>query len=149
MTTIVFSRDGWMPSVLDADDGLLLEVVGGADALHGPRTFTIGIREEHLEALRSSVRRHVLLLGPLLPLCYEAGIGRDWDQDAAARLTDAVLLAAPHDVDQALREVRIDRRVLIAHHGSIPLLQKRRYYEAMSSATVASDWDRVRKHLGP
>jgi hypothetical protein len=149
MPTTVFSRDTWMPSVIEEDGVLLLEVVGGADALHDPRVFTVPLREEHLRVLRDSLRRHVLLQGALLPLCYAAGIRGDWDEEAAASLLDPVLLGTPQEVDDALRGVRVDRRTLIAHRASIPLLDRRRYYEAAQSATETTDWARVRKHEGP
>jgi len=134
--------------VLEIDGTLLLEVVGGADALHDPRSFTVPIREAHLDALRESLRRHVLLRGVLLPLCDAAGIGGPWDEGAAAALLDPVLLGAPTEVDIALRQGRVDRRVLIAHHASMTLLKQRRYYEAMQSATATTDWARVRRLIG-
>ena len=140
----VFFRDVWLPSVFELDDRLLLHVLDGAGSNHDPRDFTVAIREEHLHALQDSLRRHILLLGPLSPLCYQAGDRRDWDGEEAARLTDAVLLAEPAEVDRTLREVEIDRWVLIAHHGSIPLLDEHRYYEAMASPSLTWDVDLMR-----
>ncbi|MEJ6544327.1 DUF6357 family protein [Brachybacterium paraconglomeratum] len=99
-----------------------LEVVGGADALHDPRLFTVPLREEHLTALRASVRRHVLLQAVLLPLCYEAGIREDWDEQAAAALLDPILLSSPEEIDATMRDLHVDRRSLVAHRASIPHL---------------------------
>lgn len=148
MATTVFSRGTWMPRAIEEDGALRLEVVGGADALHDPRLFTVPLREQHLTALRDSLRRHVLLQAVLLPLCNEAGIRGDWDGQAAAALLDPVLLGTPQEVDAALREIRIDRRSLVAHRASIPLLKRRRYFDAAQSVTESTDWARVRKHLG-
>jgi hypothetical protein len=148
MSEIVFSRDVWLPRVLDDGGALLLEVVGGADALHDPRTFMVPIRGEHVAALRQSLPRHLLLYGAMRPLCDEAGIGRPWDEGAAAALLDPVLLGTPQEVDAALRRIRVDRRALIAHHAIIPPLDRGDYVEAMRSARVASDWSRVREHEG-
>jgi hypothetical protein len=148
MSEIVFSRDVWLPRVLDDGGALLLEVVGGADVLHDPRTFMVPIRDEHVAALRQSLPRHLLLYGAMRPLCDEAGIGRPWDGGAAAALLDPVLLGTPQEADAALCRVRVDRRTLIAHQASIPSLDRGDYVEAMRSATVASDWSRVREHEG-
>jgi hypothetical protein len=149
MTDIVFSRGVWMPRVAEEDGALRLEVVGGADALHEPRRFTSPLRQEHLTALRDSLRRHVLLQAVLLPLCYEAGIRGDWDEQAAATLLDLILLGAPETVDAALRGTRVDRRSLVAHRASIALLKQARYFDASQPVTESTDWERVRKHLGP
>jgi hypothetical protein len=145
---IVFSRDVWLPRVLDDDGALVLEVVGGADSLHDPRTFTVALREEHVGALGESVPRHLLLYAAMLPLCDAAGIAGSWDEGAAAALLDAILLGTPAEVDAALRGVRVDRRALIAHHASIAALDRRDYVEAMRAGTVAADWARVREHEG-
>jgi len=149
MATTVFSRGTWMPRAIEEDGALRLEVVGGADALHDPRLFTVPLREEHLTALRDSLRRHVLLQAVLLPLCYEAGIRGDWDEQAAAALLDPILLSSPEEVDATMRGLHVDRRSLVAHRASIPLLTRRRYFDAAQSVTESTDWARVRKHLGP
>lgn len=138
-----------MPSVVAQGESLLLEVLGGADALHDPRRFAVPLREDHLDALRSSLRRHLLLHAALLPLCVSAGIRGSWDESAAAALLDPILLGTPQEVDAVLREVRVDRRLLVAHQVSLDLLTKRRYFDAAQSATTAADWARARKHLGP
>jgi hypothetical protein len=148
MAEIVLFRDVWLPRVLDDAGALVLEVVGGADALHDPRTFTVTLREEHVGALRESVPRHLLLHAAMLPLCDAAGIRGPWDDGAAAALLDPVLLGTPQEVDAALREVRVDRRALIAHHASLTALDRRDYVEAMRAGTVAADWARVREHEG-
>ena len=149
MATTVFSRDNWMPRAIEEGGVLLLEVVGGADALHGPRVFTVPLREEHLTVLRDSLRRHVLLYAALAPLCDQAGIRGDWDEQAADSLLDPILLGSPEEVDATMRGHRIDRRRLVAHRASIPLLTRRRYFDAAQSVTESTDWARVRKHLGP
>jgi hypothetical protein len=84
----------------------------------------------------------------MLPLCDAAGIRGPWDDGAAAALLDPVLLGTPQEVDAALREVRVDRRALIAHHASLTALDRRDYVEAMRAGTVAADWARVREHEG-
>lgn len=149
MAITVFSRGTWMPRVLEEDGALRLEVVGGADALHDPRLFSTPLREGHLSALRESLRRHVLLEAALLPLCYEAGIRGNWDEQAVSALLDPILLGRPDEVDAAMRGIRVDRRSLVAHRASIALLERRRYFDATQSVTESTDWARVRKNLGP
>lgn len=149
MATTVFSRGTWMPRAVEEDGALLLEVVGGADALHDPRVFRVPLREEHLTALRDSLRRHVLLQAVLLPLCYEAGNRGDWDEQAAASVLDPILLGSQEEVESTMRGLRVDRRSLVAHRASLPLLARCRYFDATQSVTESTDWARVRKHLGP
>lgn len=149
MADTVFSRGTWLPSVLRVADGLLLHVVGGADALHDPRAFTVALRSEHLLALQDSLRRHLLLYGAMLPLCDAAGTREPWDGAAAGALLDPVLLGTPREVDDALRRTRVDRRALIAHHGALRSLDRHSYFEAMQSGTAEADWARVRRYAGP
>jgi hypothetical protein len=149
MPEVVLFRDVWMPRVLNGGGGrLLLEVVGGADALHDPRTFTVPVREEHVGALRDSVHRHVLLHGAMGPLSDAAGTEGPWDAATASGLLDPVLLGTAQEVDAALRRVRVDRRTLIAHGASIPALERRDYSAAAEPVTVATDWSRVWEHEG-
>lgn len=120
-------------------------MIGGSDALHDPRTFMLPIREAHVDAMRTDAWRHLLLYAALLPLCEQAGVRDEWDDVAAAALLDQILLATPEEVDAALRNSRVQQRVLVAHHADIALLEQRRYIEAVASATTASDWSLVTK----
>lgn len=147
MAATVFSRGAWMPRTVEEDGALLLEVLGGTDALHDPRGFRVPLHEEHLTALRDSLRRHVLLQA--VPLCYEAGNREDWDEQAATSVLDPILLGSQEEVDSTMRGLRVDRRSLVAHRASLPLLARCRYFDAAQSVTEPTDWARVRKHLGP
>lgn len=143
------SRDPWMPGVAEDVEGTaILRVVGGADALHQPREFSLPLRPEHLPPLRDSLQRHLLLHSALRPLCHEAGVDGPWDEEAAAALLDPVLLGTWPEVDAFLRGVRVDRRVLIAHHASLRLLDRREYTRSVLSATGTADWGRVRRLMG-
>lgn len=64
----------------------------------------------------------MLLQAVLLPLCYEAGIREDWDEQAAAALLDPILLSSPEEIDATMRGLHVDRRSLVAHRASIPHL---------------------------
>lgn len=145
MTTVRFTRDTWMPQVVEVDGALRLDVVGGADGNHDPREFTVPLREDHLEVLRTSLPRHLLLYAAMLPLCDAAGTRGDWDEQAAAALLDPVLHGTPAQVDAALRAVRVNHRTLVAHGASIPELDRRQYVDAVESATASTDWARVRE----
>lgn len=83
----------------------------------------------------------------LIPLCDDAGIGGPWDVSAAT-LLDSVLLGTPEEVDAALRQVRVDRRILLAHHASVRVLKRRSYFEATQSVTLTADWASARKYEG-
>jgi len=88
------------------------------------------------------------LRAALAPLCHAAGSRGPWDEAAAVALLDPLLLGSPQEVDATLRGLRVDHRILVAHQASIPLLNRRQYFDAARSATEASDWARVHRHLG-
>lgn len=143
MREVVFTRLNWMPSVVMVEGALLLEVVGGADALHDPREFTVPIREEHQGVLQESLPRHLLLHSALLPLCYAAGTRGPWDEEAAAALLDPVLLGTDDEVDTLFARIRGDRRLLIAHGANPSLLDRGRVIDATRSVRDRADWSRV------
>ncbi|HEY1176843.1 MAG TPA: DUF6357 family protein, partial [Phytomonospora sp.] len=144
---IVFKRDnGWLPRVLREGEGLRLEVVGGADALHDPRTFSVPIGEEHLAVLRADLARHLILTCALNPLCHAAGIRGPLDVDAAAALLDPILLARPDEVDAFLRRTKWERGQLVAHGADIALLDSGRVVASMRAATETSDWKRAQEN---
>lgn len=143
MREFVFTRSNWMPSVMMLDGVLRLLVIGGADALHDPREFTVPISEEHGRVLRDSLPRHLQLHCALLPLCYDAGTRRPWDEGAAAALLDPVRLGTPDEVDALFARIRWDRRLILAHGASRSLLGRGRVAEATQSATESADWSRV------
>ncbi|MEV4774185.1 DUF6357 family protein [Microbacterium sp. LTA6] len=143
MREVVFTRSNWMPSVVTVDGVLRLVVVGGADALHGPREFTVPISEECGGVLRDSLARHLLLHSALLPLCDAAGIRRPWDEGAAAALLVPVLLGTHDEVDALFARIRWNRRLLLAHGASLSLLDQGRVVEATMSAKERADWSRV------
>lgn len=149
MITVRFTLDSWMPRVVEVDGALRLDVVGGADGNHDPREFTVPLREDHLEVLRTSLPRHLLLYAAMRPLCDAAGIRGDWDEQAAAALLDPVLHGTPAEVDAALRAVRVDHRTLVAHRASISHLDRGEYVEAVESATVSTDWARALEWESP
>lgn len=143
MREVVFTRSNWMPSVVMLDGVLRLEVLGGADALHDAREFTVPIGEEHGRVVRDSLPRHLQLHSALLPLCYAAGTRRPWDEGAAAGLLDPVLLGTREEVDALFARIRWDRRLLLAHGASVSLLDRGRVVEATLSAKERADWSRV------
>lgn len=144
MPEVVFTRrNGWLPSVVRADGALHLQVIGGADALHDPRTFWIPISQVHLDALRKDFRRHLLLYSALEPLCRAAGISADIDQEAASALLDPLLLGPGEEIDGVLAGTTWSPFTLIAHGGDPELLEAGRVFEALGSATEQADWGRV------
>ncbi|UOQ60145.1 DUF6357 family protein [Leucobacter rhizosphaerae] len=146
METVEFRRDnGWLPRVLRGVAGLRLEVVGGADALHDPRVFSLPIEAAHLEAIRSDLARHLILCSALLPLCRDAGIDGPLDEGAAVALLDPLLLGAPDEVDAALAAARWDRGQLVAHGADLALLDRGKVHAAMRSARETADWSRAQE----
>lgn len=147
MTEIVFTRqDRWFPRVVRQDGGLRIELAGGADANHDPRTFSVPIEEAHRRAIESDLARHLLLWSALLPLCRDAGTRGDLDEAAAVALLDPVLLAAPDDLDATFRAVGWDRALLVAHGADVDLLEGEQVWAAMRAASETADWARAREH---
>lgn len=143
MREVVFTRSNWMPAVVRFEGALRLEVVGGADALHDPREFSVPIREEHRQVLQESLPRHLLLHSALLPLCYAAGTRGPWDEEAATALLDPVLLGTDEEVDRLFARIRGDRRLLIVHGANPSLLARGRVVDATRSVSERADWSRV------
>ena len=143
----VFNRENsWLPKVIREGEGLRLEFVGGADALHDPRTFSIPIEEEHLGALRADLARHLILESALRPLCHAAGVGDPLDEGAAVALLGPILLARPDEADAFLQHTSWEQALLVAHGASIELLESGRIVESMSAATESTDWQRARAY---
>ncbi|MGW3561823.1 DUF6357 family protein, partial [Streptomyces sp. NPDC000963] len=92
MRDIVFTRGGWIPSVISEDGELRLMLAAGADANHEPRTFTFPVEEAHLAVIRRDLPGHLLLWSAVLPLCDAAGTAGRLDENAAVALLDPVLL---------------------------------------------------------
>lgn len=147
MSDVVFAReDRWIPRVVREHGLLRIELGGGADANHDPRTFTFPVEDAHLAVIRDDLTRHLLLWSALLPLCDAAGTRGAWDEDAAVALLEPVLSSAPADVDALFRRIRWDRRRLIAHGADIDLLDRGRVWAAMGAATETADWYRVQEY---
>lgn len=147
METVEFKRtDGWMPRVIRQGDGALrLDVIGGADALHDPRTFSIPITEDHLAVLRADLARHLILWSALLPLCRDAGISGPIDEAAAVALLGQILHGKAEEVDAALKVTRWDRGQLVAHGADLALLNCGRMCAAMTNAQETADWMRAQE----
>ncbi len=139
-----------MPAALLDDDGsLVLRVVGGADALHDPRTFTASLSRMHVDAMKESLPRHLLLYAALLPICHDAGTRGAWDRNRAEAVVDLTLRGTPEEIDDALRTAPFDRRAAVAYRADLELLNRGHFYRAAQSATGQSDWARVKRLLGP
>jgi len=148
VTEVVFARgDAWWPRVIRRDGRLQLEIAGGADALHQPRTFRLPLTEEHAAVIRDDLARHLLLWSALLPLCDAAGVRGPLKERAATSLLDRVLLREPSEVEAMFREIRWDRGQLVAQGADIALLEKGRLFDALRSARVEPDWARMRDYL--
>lgn len=150
MEEIVFSRESsWLPFVTRHEHKLLLQVVGGADALHQPREFSFPIAEAHLAVISSSLTRHLLLYCALTPLASKAGSGGVLDEEAAVALLDPILLSEDGDVDRIFWKIPWDKRLLLAHGANFRLLKRVQLVAALRHATVQTDWSRARRYLGP
>lgn len=147
MKHVEFRRnDGWLPRVIRQDDGeLRLEVVGGANALHDPRTFSIPINAEHLAILRADLARHLILSSVFLPLCQDAGISGPIDERAAVALLDPILRGNADEVDATLSVTRWDRGHLVAHGADLALLNRGVVVAALSGAQETADWTRAQE----
>ncbi|MEV7673073.1 DUF6357 family protein [Streptomyces sp. NPDC088752] len=146
MRDIVFTRGGWIPSVISEDGELRLMLAAGADANHEPRTFTFPVEEAHLAVIRRDLPGHLLLWSAVLPLCDAAGTAGRLDENAAVALLDPVLLSPPADVDALFRRIRWDMSRLVAHGADIDLLERGRVCAAMRSATGTPDEKRAQEH---
>ena len=146
MENVEFGRESrWLPRVLRGDTGLRLEVVGGADALHDPRVFTLPIEAAHLEALCADLARHLILWSALQPLCRDAGIDGPLDEAAAVELLDPLLLGTPEEVDAVLATARWERGQLVAHGADLARLDRGQVLAAMRSARETADWSRAQE----
>lgn len=149
MDELVFARESsWFPSVIRQDGELRIHLIGGADALHDPRTFTFPIEAAHLTVIRTSLARHLLLYCALTPLANAAGIGGPLDESAALALLDPILLSTDDEVDRFFWKNRWDKRLLVAHGANIRLLGRVQLVAAVRHATPNPDWSRVHKYLG-
>lgn len=148
MTDIVFARsNAWLPQVERSPEGTLrLRGVGGADALHDPREFTVPIREEHLAALRADLPRHVLLSAVLLPLYDAAGVRGPWDEPAASALIETVLLGSAQQIDALAAEDRRIQGHLVAHGADIAALGNGELFAAVRDVTESRDHRRAQEH---
>ncbi|MFH9393259.1 DUF6357 family protein [Streptomyces sp. NPDC017556] len=147
MTDTVFTRgSGWIPKVIREGGELRLMLGAGADANHGPRTFTFPVGEAHLAVIREDLGRHLLLWSAVLPLCDAAGTGGRLDEDAAVALLDPVLLGAPTDVEALFQRIPWDRGRLISHGADIALLERGEVCAAVRAATETSDGKRAEKY---
>ncbi|WBQ06937.1 DUF6357 family protein [Kribbella sp. CA-293567] len=144
---VVFARaNGWFPKVVRKDGVLRIVLAAGADANHDPRLFTFPIEEAHHAVIRAELTRHLLLWSAVLPLCDAAGTRGELDESAAVALLDPILLGAPADVEALFRRIRWSKNQLISHGADLELLERGHVYQAMSSATEASDWPRVQEY---
>lgn len=126
MGETILDRGTWMPTVESRDGALQLTVIGGSDALHDPRSFSVPIRVEHVEVMRDSLSRHLQLYSVLLPICYAAGTRNPWDETAAAALLDRILFGSRDEVDALFARTRWNRRILLAHGADTGLVDQGR-----------------------
>lgn len=144
---IIYARKStWMPVVMRQDDTLYLKIIGGANALHDPRTFMIPINSHHLQAIKTNFIRHMLLWVALLPLCYAAGNHDPIDEVAAIALCDNILLGSERDIKELFQEIKWDKSQLIAHNADPALLGKGELFAAMKTLTEDSDWKHVEEY---
>ncbi|MEZ2371100.1 DUF6357 family protein [Arthrobacter sp. RCC_34] len=141
--TVVFSRDPWMPTAIREGGALSLRIVGGADANHDPREFSIPLTEPQLEVIQHDLERHLLLWSAFLPLCYDAGIKGPLKTPAAMALLDPILFGTPQEIDALFRRIPWDKRQLVAQGADIPPLERGKVKDAVRTATQYSDWNRM------
>lgn len=141
---IVFARENpWMPRVIRKNGELYIELAGGADANHDPRVFTFPISKTHLEIIRDNINRHLVLWSVLLPLWEAAGSQGELDEAAAVALLDPVLFRPEQEVETILAGTPWDKRLLIAQHASIELLDEGKIFAALETAQLTPDWNLV------
>lgn len=143
---VVFHRGHWLPRVLRAEGQLLLENIDGSDAFHDPRRFTVPTTPQHLEAIRSSPARQVLLRSALSPLWYDAGTVGPLDEQAALAMLDLVLLGEPETLESVFAgPTRWDQRILVAYNADPALLARGELFAALRTVTEEMDWNRVKR----
>ncbi|QTF71711.1 hypothetical protein G8758_06615 [Arthrobacter woluwensis] len=135
-----------MPTAIREAGDLRLRIVGGADANHDPREFTIPLTEAQLEVIEHDLERHLLLWSAFLPLCYDAGIKGPLNTRAATALLDPILFGTPHEIDALFRRIPWDKRQLVAQGADVPLLERGKVTDAVQTATQYPDWNRMREY---
>jgi len=65
---------------------------------------------------------------------------------AAVTLLDPILVGAPADVESLFRDIRRDKRRLVAQGADVGLLEQGRVFAALRSAAARSDWSLVRRY---
>ena len=137
---IVFSRkSGWIPNVIRKNGYLYLELGAAADANHEPRTFAFPITDAHLEVIKQSLTRHLLLWAAVLPICEAAGTSDPFSDEAAMALLDPILFGNEDEVESLFKENNWNTQFLIGHHADTPLLEQGKLFEALRNGTATSD----------
>ena len=154
MRDVVYAVEerGWLPKVVREGDQL--QLIMGIDVNRGYdiREFQFPITEQHLDVLRASLARHLILWCVLAPLAEKAGSGDRHgtpDPEVAATAIDMVLFGSEQQVEAYVAEsVRpYELQSLIAHGGDPALIGEGRLFRALQGRVrVGADWKRVREH---
>ena len=142
-TEILFTGGAWLPQVTVRGGRLHLDIVGGADALHDPREFTIPCEQRHLDAVRESPARLVLLQSAFAPLCERAGIRGPLPDQAAKSLLDPILCRPEAEVNAFMARTKHSTDVLIAYGANLDHLRNHRFVKALQHVREHPDWKRV------
>ncbi len=146
MAEDLIERGPWNARPVRVGGELVLEVVGGADANHDPRSFRLPLTVPQLEVLRADLGRHVLLGALMMPLCDAAGTEGPIDQGAALSLLPPILDGDAPTVDAACRGLRAVEDVLIAHGADPALVEDGRLFAASRDVVDAPRGELVRAH---
>lgn len=142
-SSLIFERSNpFLGRVIQADDGLSFVFPAGADANHDPRTFSFQIQKNHLEIIRNSLQRHMLLLSALSTLADRAGTEGDFDKDTAIALLDPILLGTEAEVEMLFKKIDWNIGVLIASGANASLMEQGALFEGTTLVTEAMDWNR-------
>ena len=154
MRDVVYAVEerGWLPKVVREGDQL--QLIMGIDVNRGYdiHEYQFPITEQHLDVLRASLARHLILWCVLAPLAEKAGTGDRRgtpDPKLAAEAMDTVLFGSEQQVEAYVAEgVRLGAlQRLIAHGGDPTLIGEGRVFRALEGRVrVAADWKLVREH---
>ena len=137
------SDNPWPPQVVREAGELYVRLpVYDANGWH-VHEHSFPIAQEHLDALRGSVPRHLVLWCALEQLCEQAGRRVNDpksikerrvpqpDQAQARHALDACLLGSHDDVEDYFLSANVDTRRLIAHGADPNLLRAGRLFAAL------------------
>lgn len=137
----------WAPRVVKDEDGLKIEIGVDFNRGYDIREFLFPITDKHLEVIRTSLARHLLLWCVLEQLCERAGVkdrnGKPNKKEARAAI-DCILLGSESEIEEYFTHEQVPTRMLIAHGANAKKLEEGKLFSALEDGVTATgNWDLV------